>query len=273
MMTKVVQITDLHLVPSGRILRGVDPEQRLRSCLRDIERFHQDATALVITGDLVDEAEPDVYDLLHGILADYRLPPVHLTVGNHDDRRAFARVFPGDVVSDTGFANKAVALGNYLGILIDTWEFGTHAGALCADRLSWLTATLAADDRPVVLFMHHVPFNVGLKWLDRLPMKNDVDLARALEPFRSRIRHLFFGHLHRNVSGTWMGYPFTVSASAAVHHGTLDFQSEISRPMIVDPFYTVILLGDDQVVVHANQVIANPVLVDYGPSPPPRHTA
>ncbi len=49
---KLIQITDIHFVPGKRLLHGLDPYERLRSCIADINTNHADADLCIITGDL-----------------------------------------------------------------------------------------------------------------------------------------------------------------------------------------------------------------------------
>lgn len=272
-MMKIVQITDLHLLPPGGRLKDVlDPEPRLRECLADIEALHGDAEALVVTGDLTENGEPEAYELLKRILADYRLPPTYLTIGNHDERKRFGEVFPGSADPQSGFAHQSFPLGDHLGILIDTWEFGTHAGSLCADRLAWLTETLSSDPRPALLFMHHAPFKVGMKRLDQIILGNEDGLFETLQPFRNRIRHMFFGHMHRSVSGSWRGFPFTVVPGTGFH-GMLDFKTDLIRAAIIEPYYSVILLDGENLIVHPKQVSKTWTVIESVPGKPPAHAA
>jgi 3',5'-cyclic-AMP phosphodiesterase len=55
---KIIQITDLHLVPDGRTLFDLSPERRLRQCIEDVNAQHADADLVVITGDLAHNGEP-----------------------------------------------------------------------------------------------------------------------------------------------------------------------------------------------------------------------
>ncbi|TIU81559.1 MAG: phosphodiesterase, partial [Mesorhizobium sp.] len=84
-MQKIIHITDPHFVAPGKTLYGIDPAQRLRDTLDHVSRVHADAKLILITGDLADTGDPAAYALLREILSEVRLP-VHLTIGNHDDR-------------------------------------------------------------------------------------------------------------------------------------------------------------------------------------------
>lgn len=270
-MIKILQITDLHLLSPGGLLEDVvDPEARLRECLAEIETLHGDATALVVTGDLTDTGDPAAYELLKRILADYKLPSTYLTIGNHDDRTRFAQAFPDSVHTATGFAHQSFSLGDHLGILLDTWAFGNHGGSLCADRLAWLAEVLGSDPRPALLFMHHAPFKIGMKQLDRIILADDDAFFETLRPFRNRIKHLFFGHMHRSVSGTWRGLAFAVVPGIGLH-SMLDFRTTLIRTAAIEPYYSVTLLDGENTIVHPNQLSSSWTVIESVPGTPPAH--
>ncbi|MFJ2992444.1 metallophosphoesterase [Pandoraea sp. NPDC087047] len=60
-MTKIIHITDTHLVTPGELLYGLDPYQRLVACIDDILAHHTDAECCVITGDLTHRDQVTVH--------------------------------------------------------------------------------------------------------------------------------------------------------------------------------------------------------------------
>ncbi|NTE65092.1 phosphodiesterase [Agrobacterium tumefaciens] len=263
---KIVQLTDPHLVPKGEQLKGIDPEARLRACLSDIAKYHSDAVALVVSGDIADLADRPSYELFRDVISGFALPRLHMTVGNHDRRSTFGEVFPKHLAAD-GYAHSRFDLDDHIGLLLDTWTSGTHAGALDGTRLDWLRSQLADGDRPILMFMHHAPVRVGLKRLDHIALQHEDELWEAIAPFKSRIRHMFFGHMHRNVAGSWRGIPFTVAAGLT-HQVMLDFETELVRHVEVEPAYTVILVNERDVVVHPHSIRDNRV-IDIAPNTAP----
>ncbi|VIO70616.1 3',5'-cyclic adenosine monophosphate phosphodiesterase CpdA [Bradyrhizobium ivorense] len=249
---KIVQLTDPHLVPTGTLLRGIDPEARLRACLTEIEAHHLDAAALVVSGDVTDLADRLSYELFRDILSEFVLPPLHVTVGNHDRRSMFAEVFPEHLAAD-GYAHSRFRLRDHVGLLLDTWTMGTHGGAFDTVRLEWIRTQLAEGSEPILMFMHHAPIRVGLKRLDRIALQGEDEFWDVIAPFKSRIRHMFFGHMHRNVAGSWRGIPFTVAAGLT-HQVMLDFQTDIVRHIEVEPYFSIILVNDRDIVVHPHAI-------------------
>src|SRR3569833_2170355 len=153
-MLKFIHITDVHLVEQGHALYGLDPCKRLARCLDSIIEEHSDASLCVITGDLAHAGHPDAYRKLASQLE--RLPmPVLPILGNHDNRANFREFFPRVPVDVHGFVQYEAPIGQYRGLFLDTNEPGVSYGVLCEKRAQRLADRLAADDRPVLLYMHN----------------------------------------------------------------------------------------------------------------------
>ena len=107
----------------------------------------------------------------------------------------------------------------------------------------------AAGDDPVYLFIHHPPFALGLPALDSMGLADTGPFERAIAHARN-LRHIFFGHVHRPVSGSWRGIPFSALRST-VHQVPLDFETAAPVPYNHEsPAYAVILIDDGRTVVH-----------------------
>ena len=107
MFTKLIHLTDPHIVPPGETLCALDPAARLTSAVDEINRLHADAFAVVLTGDLSYHGLHPAYELAREILARLEVP-CHLLIGNHDDRSAFRQVFPETPVDPGGFVQYVV---------------------------------------------------------------------------------------------------------------------------------------------------------------------
>ncbi len=250
---KLIQVSDLHLVPPGTLLFGLDPRARLAAAIADINERHGDAELCLFTGDLADHGAPEAYQVLRETLAALQVP-YRLTLGNHDDRDNFLRAFPEAPRDEHGFVQTVVTTGAGDIILLDTHEPGQVSGSFCAQRQAWLEARLAEAGRPVTLFMHHPPFDIGIPSLDAIRLAEPEGFARVVAEAGS-IRHIFFGHVHRPVSGSWRGIPYAALRSL-VHQVRLELEPE--RPMSFDhapPAYNVILLDGEDTVVHHHEFL------------------
>jgi 3',5'-cyclic-AMP phosphodiesterase len=267
---KLIHLTDTHLVAPGERLYGLDPQARLDACIDDINRQHADAELVVITGDLTHFGDPAAFACLRTSLARLR-PPVRLLPGNHDTRDVFRATFP-QAPFDTRCEALQSVLDNEQGrfLFLDTTQAGTHAGWFDEARQDWLVDRLReVDGRPVFLFMHHPPFPVGLPAMDAIGLVQADALSSRLTPWLPQIRHIFFGHVHRPISGSWRGVPFS-TLRATNHQVALDFHSADAVPGSHEPpAYAVVLIRADQVLVHTHDFLdVSPRFslsdVDYG---------
>lgn len=251
---KFIQITDLHMVPAGETLYGLDPAERLGACVADINAQHGDAAFAIVTGDLAHVGDAEAYARLRQLLSPLAMP-CHLLIGNHDRRTTFRESFPDAAVDDEGFVQFTVETPAGVVIALDTNEPGHHHGVLCAARLRWLGEAIArAGDRAIHLFMHHPPFAVGIKRMDRIALQ-DSDAFAAVVCGRPNIRHLYFGHLHRPMGGSWRGIPFT-NIPGINHQVALDFVLEDKVPGSHEPpVYGVVFATPDTTIVHMRQFL------------------
>ncbi len=244
---KIIQVTDLHLVAPGERLHGLDPLGRLDAALADIAAHHGDAALVVFSGDLADAGAPAAYEALRDRLARFPVP-VRLMLGNHDDRAAFRAVFP-EVPVEHGFVQTVVDTGEGRLILLDTLDQGAVPGRLCDDRLAWLDARLAeAAGRPVYIFLHHPPFRLHMPVLDAVRLLDDQAFLAACRR-HGDIRHVFAGHVHRPVTGSWQGLTFS-ALRGTNHQSSFDFTTGQGATIEEPPAYAVILIDAAGVVVH-----------------------
>lgn len=255
-----LHLTDLHVTPEGALpLYGLDPGQRLAKAVADMAARHgagapAPAAFAVVTGDLTHHGEPAAYERLGAILD--RLPfPVHLMLGNHDDRAAFTAAFPGTPRDANGFIQQALPTPAGLFIMLDTNEPATHAGRLCAARLEWLAAQMMASEGDVLLFLHHPPFRVGIAQMDEIPLLDADALWQVLAPYAGRIRHMFHGHLHRPLNGSWRGIPFS-SLRGTAHQVALDLSERETVPGSHEPpAYALVRVAEGGVVIHTHDFL------------------
>ncbi len=203
-----IHLTDPHITPPDESLLGQDTNARFAAAIAAIARDAAETpfAFAIISGDLVRDGEPAAYAELARMLA--ALPcPVHLMLGNHDDRAAFADAFPAVVPDAGGFRQEAIATPAGRCILLDTLTPGAAGGTLCAARLGWLADRLAEDAGPVLLFLHHPPMPIGIPGMDAIRLLDGDALWAVLAPHRARIRHIFHGHTHRALAGSWQSIP------------------------------------------------------------------
>jgi 3',5'-cyclic-AMP phosphodiesterase len=200
--TRWALLSDTHVAadPENRY-RGFYPYRNLQEVTAQIAYHPPDG--VVITGDLARlKGEPSAYENLKALLTPVARRPIHLGLGNHDDRENFLRTFAdGDNAAEV-VENKHVITaqtGPVRLIVLDTLlNVNALSGKLGQQQRTWLQTVLRMhDDTPTVLFLHHTP-NFEL-----------LDTHRLFEIIKpvGKIKAVVYGHSHK----------YEYSQSAGIH--------------------------------------------------------
>lgn len=251
---KFIHFTDLHLVPPGGRLYGLDPSERLRAAIADVALHHGNADFVLVTGDLAHRGELASYEALRAAL-DTLPMPYHLLIGNHDHRERFRAVFPEAPVDANGFIQQVLETRAGPFLLLDTNRPGTHAGWLCGQRLEWLDASLrACGGREIYIALHHPPLALGIPCMDVIALTQQKALADMVAR-HGKVRHMFLGHVHRPVHGTWNGVPFSTHRGLN-HQVALTFEAVEGIPGTHEPpSYAVVTLEGNTTIVHVHDFL------------------
>ena len=246
---KLVHISDTHFVASGMRILNLDPEARLREVIASVNLNHADADLCVFSGDLSDRGDVESYLALRHVLQDLSVP-YRLMLGNHDNRQHFLQVFPEHVHCADGFAQTYHRGTDVDLLLLDSLDDAHPAiGRLCPARLAWVRRVLdAAAGRPMLAFVHHPPFDIGMPWFEAMLLQNGDEVMELLLS-HGHVTHLAFGHVHLDTSGVHRGVSF--SATRGTAH-KIAFSQAPHEAFYSDagPSYDVMLATAQGVVVH-----------------------
>ena len=132
-----------------------------------------------------------------------------VTPGNHDSLKVMRNVltpFHGqldDLPQGGAFLASALYSTEGVFLFLDSSEKNVTHGVFSAARASALDKRLASLRGNIFLFLHHPPFHVGISFMDIVCLIDPEPLLAALAPHKGNIRHMFFGHLHKTISGSW----------------------------------------------------------------------
>lgn len=252
--TKIIVLTDIHILPDGGRIIGIDPTERLKLAIAHINRTQADASLCVITGDLTHYGDPQSYVILKELLSELKIP-AKILIGNHDLRENFRAAFPDADTDAAGFVQFHVKAGGYNLIGLDSanqprlGETRKGAGNLGNGRLDFLSQALDnADGQPSVIFLHHPPFDTGFPGMDEIKLMDADAFHQCLKG--QDVRHIIMGHIHRSISVSWRGIPATVVKSL-VDQMPFDLETIDSSLGVPEaPAYGVLLLKGDTVLCH-----------------------
>lgn len=269
--TLLVQISDLHIREPGRLAYGrINTAPYLERAVAAINQLPQKADAVVITGDLTDFGRTAEYDHLRELLAPLTMP-VYMLPGNHDERYVLAESFPQQQylqsTLDSRFTQYVVPVGPLRLLVLDTSVIGKSSGMLCAERLAWLEQALIANaEHPVVIAMHHPPFNTLIGHMDQIGLlEGSVELEQLLRRF-TNIEQVICGHLHRAIS-TRFGGTIASTCPAPAHQVCLDLSPEAVSAWCLEPPAMKVHAWDHQ----GQRLVSHLALIEQYEGPYPFH--
>jgi len=195
---RIIQLSDLHIRGDEYNLFGLNPLYRFKKAIESINKNYPEAEFIVITGDLAHKSNLNAYKQIKKIISQSKIK-VYLLIGNHDNRDDFYSVF-NDVPKNGGFVNYSIEKNGFAFIFLDTKIPNTHAGDLCEKRYEWLENELKKhSSKNCFVFMHHHPVKIGIDVIDDINFRSNERFLNLLKKYG--VKHIFFGHIHRNVFG------------------------------------------------------------------------
>ena len=218
----LAHLSDPHI---GAEWADSDPVAGLAAAVESVRSMRPQPDAVLVSGDLADNATDAEYERVRELLAPLKAP-LYVLPGNHDDRRALHRHFavPGAGGEPVQYS---VDLGPLRLVVLDTTRPREDPGALDAERLAWLDAELAAaPEVPTLLAMHHPPLVTGVPAWDELglPAADRRALGDVVARHR-QVRRLVAGHVHRTITAELAGRA-VLSVSSTYVQARLNFDSE-----------------------------------------------
>jgi len=245
---RILHISDFHLPDErGQILYGLDPYACVQAAVAAVGRVFPVPDLAVVGGDMLNAGESGDYGTLNDVLVPLSMP-IHYVLGNHDCL---------DVFNESSLSLRGAESPGYYScdchgchlVMLYTAGTGHGYGEMDDEQLAWLEKDLVgSSDRPVLIFAHHPPVDVGVAWLDRIKLHNADAFWRVVEPHAVHILGVFVAHLH--LQATWVHRGVFVASCPSVcwqFSGNADAaKAELSDE---PPGFNVIDVSDEQVVV------------------------
>jgi hypothetical protein len=192
-------LADTHLAAAaGTRDLGVNMADQLAASVREALAWPVAPAAVIVNGDLAYKLGlPADYAAFGRLIEPLRaLAPVHLTLGNHDQRENFWQAFPQDATRAGAVPQKQVAIfpsarANWF--LLDSLDLtAATPGKLGQAQLDWLARELAArPGKPAMVVCHH-----PLDWLGGLFGLKDSPALAALLAQHRQVKAFIYAHTH-----------------------------------------------------------------------------
>ena len=247
-MLKFIVISDLHIVPDGKLSHSIDTTARLQMAVEHINELHSDAAFCIAAGDLTDRGEIEAYQRLRPLLSKIQIP-LFVTLGNHDKRENFLSVFNDTQTASTGFVDFCIDREDHRVLVMDSLDSGRDAGLLVSSQINWLRDKLdEASNKSVILVVHHNIVDLQIS-TDSIRLDENRSLADTLQ-LHSDVRHVISGHVHLGSSGVYRGIPFTTFAGCHYNIAPWLYDKNRRAPRLEGPGqYAIVWSGKESTIV------------------------
>ncbi|WP_201528958.1 metallophosphoesterase [Psychrobacter frigidicola] len=203
----VLQITDLHL---SAVSEDADNNLKSKSsCRYSFEAILKQALSenircdlILVTGDLVNEVKPAIYNHIFKVLQATNIPFACIA-GNHDvtdETNSELPFFQRELIpqlADSRLLSRHVIDTDYWQLLlIDSAVPGKVAGEVTAVDIDWLCTQLSACNKPALIALHHHVLPMDSDWIDAHIADNTDSFWQRTAAF-SHLRVIISGHTHQ----------------------------------------------------------------------------
>jgi hypothetical protein len=190
--------SDPHIAADRALLHNnVNMADHLERVVREVADLPARPAGIFVNGDCAfNSGEKADYATFARLLKPLRETPLHLTLGNHDNREHFWGALEAEQAAKRPVADKQtlmVTAPKVNWFVLDSLDKTLSTpGVLGKPQLDWLARTLDANaDKPALVMLHHNP---GLT--DGVPgLKDTAALLEVMRP-RKQVKAYFFGHTH-----------------------------------------------------------------------------
>ena len=215
-MTNILQISDTHIVAEGELVSGrLETARSLEKLVKYLLKVQYEiggVDAVIVSGDISEDGSPESYHRFKEIISGLEAP-LYVIPGNHDARKPMRGAFAsGGYLPPDGKLNWHQVIGNIHLIGLDTLIEGSGGGELDAATLAFLDdALVKIDGAPVLLALHHPPFETGIQFMDKIGINEGAeDFGEILSAYTGEIR-VICGHIH-SIIATSCGGKMALSA-------------------------------------------------------------
>ena len=190
----LIQISDVHLMPTGELLHGRDPRDNLVTGLRRLEEVGLRPDVFVLTGDLANSGDPECYEDLAAIMESASQASGAAVIclpGNHDRRPAFRRHLLGWPPAP-GPINQVHWHEGLRIVSLDSSVPDEEFGLLADETIEFLVAVLSTSAPDgTILAVHHPPVPSPMTMMGRIMLLDRARLEDALDRVRCATRGLW----------------------------------------------------------------------------------
>jgi len=193
---RLIQITDSHLfLDESTELVGMNCQEGFTDVVELVKEHENKIDAVLCTGDIAQDASLEAYRRFADKIDELEAPQLWIP-GNHDllgnMNKALGAKHPA--------LQKSLRLGNWGVIMLNSCVEGSIFGMLSEEELSFLgkeLKTFQAENRHIIIAVHHNPVPVNAEWLQNHSLQNTTDFFELVDDC-DNVKCVLFGHIHQD---------------------------------------------------------------------------
>lgn len=244
------QLSDIHITSKHDELFNIVPmSNHLFECVEHINNLATKPDLVLVTGDISNNGQIKQLEIAKQCLDKLKCP-YYVIPGNHDNRADLSKIFNDNCqTNEQGLIHYVINEFAVTFIAIDSCKTGLSGAEFTTDSNKWLENELNTyNDKPVVLFMHHPPVNMGIAETNIDGFKGKALLAETIEK-HSNIKAILCGHIHLSAHTLWHGTLISTAPSIGMRL-VIDFSLEQESQFITEkPQYQLHHWTDEQQLI------------------------
>lgn len=255
-LLRFIHISDTHYSSPDyeRPPSRFDTRHGTQELIRQINALPFTPDFILHTGDVAYDPYPEIYDELQQVMGQFKAP-LYYVPGNHDHSGVLQTTLMGRDTIETPLYYEQDIKGVRF-IFLDSNSYGEvspPAGKVSEAQIAWLDERLKVDDpRPIVVAVHHPLIKTHTsQWYDEFMMTvNGDDVHKTLVQARDRLRGVFFGHVHQNLSFYRDGILYSsVWSSWTQFYTNPDQDLTTLNALDLDPGFNLVTLNTEGTII------------------------
>jgi 3',5'-cyclic-AMP phosphodiesterase len=254
-LLRFVHISDTHYAPPNydRPPSRFDPRRGVEALVEQVNALATAPDFILHTGDVAYDPYPDIYTEIKQVFSNFKYPLTYIP-GNHDHNATLQTALLDVTDVQVPFYRTEMIKGvRFIYLDSNHPDVAPPAGRVSADQIAWLQAQLHADDTtPVVIAVHHPLLKTHVSaWFDEFMMADNGDAVHAvLARATPRLRGVFFGHVHQNITFYRDGIMYSGVNSSWTQFDTLPTDDmQTFNALEADPSFNMVTITTEETYI------------------------
>jgi 3',5'-cyclic-AMP phosphodiesterase len=254
-MLRFIHISDTHIGPTKDFCAlGINTWDAAKKLVLAINNSDHNASFIIHTGDVAYDPDENAYNLASELFGTLKLPIYYIS-GNHDDPKMLKNIFTSNdtthILPDEGRINFYFENSGEIFLCLDAVAAtNSWCGEVTQPQIKFVNNFLDSQSKPVSIFLHYPPIQMDSVILNsRMKLNNGDQFHEILVAHKNKIRAVFFGHIHQDITIVRDGILYSGQASSCWRFSGYPHESELNKADISAPSFNLISYDAKSIII------------------------